>query len=229
MMISRKVLGAASTIFFLHLPIGPVLAMDDMKPMQPGSTGQSGSMGQKGSQPSPMGRDRMMMNDKMAAPPSAPMQSQDKMGQGPMKPQGSQGGMMMMMMEKMMGGQMGGMSGAGSSTSGSGTTDATDRIEGRIAFLKAELNVSDAQLAEWNILAEALRSGRQHRVEARKLLVMDEKTTSADRLERHERHLTERLEAIKSARAAFVRLQPTLNEEQKQTADELLLPLIASF
>lgn len=228
MMISRKVLGAASTIAFLCLPLGPVFAMDDMKSMQPGTTGQSGSMGQKDSQPMPMGRDRMMMNDKMAAPPAAPMQSQDKMGQGSMNPQGSQGGMMMMM-EKMMGGQMGGMSGAASSASGSGTTDATDRIEGRIAFLKAELNVSDAQLAEWNVLAEALRSGRQHRVEARKLLVMDEKTTSADRLERYERHLTERLEAIKSARAAFVRLQPTLNEEQKLTSDELLLPLIASF
>ncbi len=145
---------------------------------------------------------------------------------------GAQGGMMMMM-EKMMGGQMGGMSGPGAATGTTGittgTADVTERIEGRIAFLKAELQITDKQMAEWNVLAEALRSGRQHLVEARKFLVMDDKTTSADRLGRYEGHLTERLEAVKSARGAFGRLYPTLNDAQKQTADAILLPLIATF
>ena len=110
-----------------------------------------------------------------------------------------------------------------------GTADVTERIEGRIAFLKAELQITDKQMADWNVLAEALRSGRQHLVEARKFLVMDGKTNSADRLARYESHLTERLEAIKSARAAFVRLYPTLVDAQKQTADAILVPLIATF
>lgn len=146
------------------------------------------------------------------------------MGQGSMGQQ-SQGGMMMMM-EKMMRGQMGGMTGAGTMP---GTADVTERIEGRIAFLKAELKISDAQMAGWNALAEALRSGRQHLVEARKLLVMDDNTSSADRLERYERHLTERVVAIKATRGAFVQLYPTFDETQKRTADEILLPLIATF
>jgi hypothetical protein len=145
---------------------------------------------------------------------------------------GAQGGMMMMM-EKMMGGQMGGMSGPGPATGttgkATGTADVTERIEGRIAFLKTELQITDEQMTDWNVLAEALRSGRQHLVEARKFLVMDDKTTSADRLARYEGHLTERLEAIKSARAAFVQLYPTLGDAQKQTADAILLPLIATF
>jgi hypothetical protein len=198
---------------------GQVLAMDGMKPMQPGSPGQTGSSMNQGGQK--MGRDGMMMDDAMKSPP---MQGQEKC-QGAMCPQ-SQGGMpMMQMMEQMMGSHMSmpGMSAT------SGTADVTDRIEGRIAFLKAELEITDKQMADWNVLADALRSSRQHLVEARKYLVADDKANSPDRIERYERHLSERLEAVKSARTAFARLYPSLNDSQKQTADTILLPLIATF
>lgn len=33
-----------------------------------------------------------------------------------------------------------------------------DHVEGRIAFLKAELKITDAQLPQWNTFADALRS-----------------------------------------------------------------------
>ena len=224
---SNKLIGFASTLLFVGLAqVG--LAMEDMKPMQPGPMGQSGnSMAPAAGQSQPMGQKSMMMDDKMKASPSTPMPDQGKMGQ-----QGAQSGMMMMM-EKMMQGHMGGMSGMGAATGttgmATGTADVTERIEGRIAFLKAELQITDKQMADWNVLAEALRSGRQHLVEARKFLVMDGKTSSADRLARYEGHLTERLEAIKSTRTAFVRLYPNLDDAQKQTADAILLPLIATF
>jgi len=198
---------------------GQVLAMDDMKPMQPDSAGQAGS-GMNMKQGSPkMGRGGMMMDDGMKSPS---MQGQEKC-QDAMCPQ-SQGGTMQMM-EKMMGSHMSmpGMSAT------SGSADVTDRIEGRIAFLKAELEITDKQTADWNVLADALRSSRQHLVEARKYLVADDKANSPDRIERYERHLTERLEAVKSARTAFARLYPSLNDSQKQTADTILLPLIATF
>lgn len=135
---------------------------------------------------------------------------------------------MMGMMDKMMGGRMGG-GGAGMGATATGTADVTERIEGRIAFLKAELQITDKQLGDWNALADALRSSRQHLVEARKFAAMDDKTTSADRLDRYERHMTERLEAIKSTRVGFGRLYPTLSDAQKQTADAILVPLIATF
>jgi hypothetical protein len=111
----------------------------------------------------------------------------------------------------------------------SGPADVTERLEGRIAFLKAELQITDRQLPDWNVVADALRSSRQHLLEARKQLVMDDKVPGTERVERYERHLTERLEAIKSARAAFNRLYASLNDGQKQTADAILLPLIATF
>jgi hypothetical protein len=152
-----------------------------------------------------MGGEHMMMDDRMR-PQSSPMQDQEKGCQGSGCQQDDQRGMWMRT-EKMMRGQMGGMSRTGAA---GGTADVAERVEGRIAFLKAELQITDKQMADWNVLAEALRSGRQHLVEARKLAVIDDKAPSAERLERYERHLTERLEAVKSAHAGFTRLYPTL-------------------
>ncbi|WP_375160500.1 Spy/CpxP family protein refolding chaperone [Bradyrhizobium sp. RDT46] len=133
---------------------------------------------------------------------------------------------MMQMMEKMMRGQMSSPAASGAM---SGPADVTERLEGRIAFLKAELQISDKQAADWNNVADALRSSRQHLLEARKMLATDDRQGSAERLEHYERHLSERLEALKAARLAFTRLYASLNESQKQTADAILLPLIASF
>lgn len=192
--------------------------MDDMKPMQSDPMGKPGSMNPPTSQPQKAGQDRMMMDDRM----KPPAQMKEKCEGSMCQPQNG----MMTMMEKMMRSHAGSMPGMGAT---SGTTDVTERIEGRIAFLKAELQITDKQMADWNALADSLRSGRQHLVDARKLLVMDDKTNSADRIEHYERHLAERLEAVKSARTAFTKLYPTLNEAQKQTADTILLPLIATF
>ncbi|MGD4317874.1 Spy/CpxP family protein refolding chaperone, partial [Xanthomonas citri pv. citri] len=78
-------------------------------------------------------------------------------------------------------------------------------------------------------LDDALRSSRQHLLEARKQLVMDDNRTGPNRIVRYEQHRNERLEAIKSARTAFSRLYGSLSDGQKQTADSILLPLIATF
>ena len=194
-----------------------VAMMDDdkmsMKPGQPNSGNMN--MSPSGSQPQSMSGGRMN-DDKM--------KMQDCQGSGCQ--QGSHMMQMMQIMEQMMRGRMNSSS---SPNAASGPADITERLEGRIAFLKAELQITDKQLADWSNLAEALRSGRRHLLEARKLLAMDEKMDGAARLEHYERHLAERLEAIKSARTAFGRLYASLNESQKQTADTILLPLIATF
>ncbi|WFU20910.1 Spy/CpxP family protein refolding chaperone [Bradyrhizobium sp. CB1717] len=230
---SRKFVVSAAA--FAVLALGPVglssaiaagltrtAMMDDDKMSKmpsPSDSSDKMNMGQPAGQPQNMSGGRMN-DDKM----KMPQQGQDNSGMQmmqmmPMMP-------MMQMMEKMMRGQM---SSSGSSGAMSGPMDATERIEGRIAFLKAELQVSDKQAADWNSVADALRSSRQHLLEARKMLAMDDRLGSADRLEHYERHLSERLEALKSARVAFTRLYASLNESQKQTADTILLPLIASF
>ncbi len=195
---------------------GFIVAMDGMKPMQPDSSKKSDpSMGQPAGQSPQMGR--MMDDDKMGMP----QKDQDKMGPGSMNQPGG------MMMERMMRGQMCGMPGTAGTAAAS--TDITDRTEGRIAFLKAELQILDKQVGDWNALADALRSARSHLVQAQQLVASDRKMTSAERLEAYERHLAERLEAVKSSRAAYNRLYAALNEEQKRTSDTILLPLIGAF
>ena len=193
--------------------------MDDDKMSKTPAPSDSGDKTNM-AQPQTMGGGRMN-DDKMKMPQG---QMRDRQDTGSQDNSGMM--QMMQMMQKMMRGQM---SSPGSSDAVSGPADVTERIEGRIAFLKAELQISDKQAADWNGVADALRSSRQHLLEARKMLATDDRLGSADRLEHYERHLSERLEAIKSARQALTRLYASLNESQKQTADTILLPLIASF
>jgi len=197
-----------------------VAMMDDdkmsMKPDQ--SSSKSMNMGPSGGQPQNMGGGRM--NDDKMKKPDQMQNCQDSGCQ-----QNSSSGMMQMM-EKMMRGHMSSSSSAGAA---SGPTDVTERLEGRIAFLKAELQITDKQQAGWSNLADALRSSRQHLLEARKLLATVDGMAGTERLDHYERHLSERLEAIKSARSAFNQLYASLSDSQKQTADAILLPLIATF
>ncbi len=108
--------------------------------------------------------------------------------------------------------------------------DMMDRIDGRIAFLRTELRITDAQATAWNQFADALRSSRQHLLEARQQLAApDSSNTPTVRLDRYERHLTARLEAIRTARTAFAQLYAALDEHQKHVADELVVPFLATF
>jgi hypothetical protein len=197
-----------------------VAMMDDDKMSKKPDSSSGSGMGQSGGQANQNSMGGGRMDGMMKMQPSGQMQ--DCQGSAC---QGSDTMMQMMQMMERMHGRMSPSSGAGTS----GPADVTERLEGRIAFLKAELQITDKQAPDWNQLADALRSSRQHLLEARKLLVMDDKVTGSERLEHYERHLSERLEAIKSARAAFGRLYASLNDGQKQTADAILLPLIATF
>ena len=204
-----------------------VAMMDEMKM----KSDSSSSSGQPGTPSQNMGG----MNDNMKMPMQrGGMGPMGGMGQSGSQPQNMGGGMDdMMRMMRMMHGQMPLSSKAGmapnAEVTGSGPADVTERLEGRIAFLKAELQITDKQSADWNLLADALRSSRQHLLDARKLLVVDDKISGSERIEHYERHLAERLEAIKVARTAFNRLYGNLNEDQRKTADTILLPLIATF
>ena len=53
---------------------------------------------------------------------------------------------------------------------GPSVVDLTDRLEGRLAFLRTELNIMDAQASAWNGFADALRAARKHLIEARHAL-----------------------------------------------------------
>ncbi len=143
-------------------------------------------------------------------------------------PGGNASGMMMGgdMMKQMMGrdgGMMGGMA--------TGVTNAVrdmmspERIEGRIAFLHAELKITGAQEALWQPVAEALRSNASNGGLGAMMQPDAAKKPLPDRLSDMERMVTSRLDALRRLNAALALLYASLDETQKKTADELLLPM----
>jgi LTXXQ motif family protein len=135
------------------------------------------------------------------------------------QPPAGMGGMaeMMKMMQSMHATMM------GPDMAGMGTID---RIEGRIAFLRAELKITDAQANAWNAFADALRANAQKLTAARLAMMpaSGAQQTLTERLDTQERWLTARLEGLRSIKAAFTPLFGTFSEEQKKTATEILSP-----
>lgn len=123
--------------------------------------------------------------------------------------------MMTMMGMGMMGGGMAGM-------------DMTNHVEGRIAFLRTELKITDGQTRVWNVFAEALRTNAQSLGAARAAMMGGmgrvQTQTLAQRLDAQETWLTARLEGTRALKTAFASLYAALSDEQKQAADELLAP-----
>lgn len=102
-----------------------------------------------------------------------------------------------------------------------------DRVEGRIALLRAELKITDAQTSAWNTFADALRTNAQKLGALRPAMMPQAGSaaqTLADRLDVQERWLTARVEGTRAIKAAFTPLFSTFSEDQKKTANELFGP-----
>lgn len=146
------------------------------------------------------------------------MSSQGMMGGGRMNMMGGKTPMMdMMQMMGMMGQSGGGMDGIAT----------IDHVEGRIAFLRTELKITDAQANAWNALADALRANAKSLGEVRASMMPQAGAapqTLVDRLTLQEKWLAARLEGTRAIKSALANLVGTFSEEQKKTADEILAP-----
>jgi LTXXQ motif family protein len=166
-----------------------------------------------------------------AAQPSPPPGQPGMMGQGKMGgPQGMMGGRGMMDGNMPMGNMMRGMmeqSGAETGCAGMSGMATIDRVEGRIAFLKTELKITDAQSAAWNAFADALRTNARSLGEVRASMMPQVGAGQqglVDRIALQEKWLAARLEGTRAIKSALTSLVSTLSDEQKKTADELLAP-----
>ena len=104
-----------------------------------------------------------------------------------------------------------------------------DRIEGRIAFLRAELKITDAQADAWNGFADALRTNARKLTEVRATAMPkpgDGQPASAlsARLDQQEQWLAARLDGTRAMKSAFAKLNEALSDDQKKTANDLLAP-----
>jgi LTXXQ motif family protein len=142
------------------------------------------------------------------APEGHGSQMPPRMGGGGMMGMMGQGGMRGMM-------EMMGMMGAG-------------HIEGRIAFLKAELKIADAQMPQWTAFADALRANAKRMSEMRDAMMHggmhggDASMSALNRLDRMEKMMTAMTESVKVTKAALAPLYIVLTDDQKKIANQLI-------
>jgi hypothetical protein len=97
-------------------------------------------------------------------------------------------------------------------------------IDGRLAYVKAELKITDAQESLWNSYAAAARDSANTMV-ARCMTMMSRHSGSTvslpDRLDQNEQLMAAQLDALRATNKALKPLYAALSESQKQTADQL--------
>ena len=129
-----------------------------------------------------------------------------EMGPGMMMGRGMGRGMGMMMGGcHMMGGRM------------------SSHTEGRIAFLKAEIAITDAQQAQWTAYTDALRKNfaNMQSMHDKMKKAMGAKP-AVERLDQHISGMEARLSALKEIKVPLSALYDGLSADQKKKADELL-------
>ena len=103
-----------------------------------------------------------------------------------------------------------------------------DRLEGRIAFLRTELKITDGQNAVWNAFAEALRANAKGLGEVRSSLMAamagPGQQSLVERFDLQEKWLAARLNGARAIKAALANLIGALSDDQRKAADELLAP-----
>jgi Spy/CpxP family protein refolding chaperone len=99
-------------------------------------------------------------------------------------------------------------------------------IDGRIAFLKAELKITGDEAAQWNAVADAMRANSQAMgklfEEAR--ANRDKPLTAPERLDWRQRFAEARAQAAERFAAAFKPLYDRMSDDQRKAADALLQP-----
>lgn len=97
-------------------------------------------------------------------------------------------------------------------------------IEGRLAYLKAELKITDSQETLWTAYAGALRENAQS-MSSRCTAMMAQGQSAAlrlpDRLDQHEQFMAAHLDALRAMNKALKPLYAALSEVQKKAADQL--------
>lgn len=179
-------------------------------PTSPPTMGHGMGMGGKQGMPPPGGAGQQAPGKPQGMGQGMPMEAgRDMRMMDGMKPM-----MRSMMSEMMAGSGMGPMAGLGGMLA--------TRTEGALAFLKAELKISDSQEHVWSTFADSIRTSMKRFRDA----------TSAPGpamegwlggLEAREKVLSAQVEAIKAVRTAAAPLYAALTPDQKKKADELTM------
>ncbi len=208
----RKI--CASLALTLALVAAPVLAQDQQHPIASSPAGAAANPAAPGGMPAgqmPGGMPGGMGAGQMPGgmPGGMMAGAQTPGGQMP-----GAGGMPMMGMMRMMMGESG-MGGMGMMS---------EHLEGRIAFLKAELKITDAQLPLWNGFAQAMRDNAAAMPGMQGgMMGMSQGATLPDKLAAREKMLSGRLETVRKLKGAADPLYAALSADQKKIADDIMV------
>ncbi len=99
--------------------------------------------------------------------------------------------------------------------------------EGWLAFLKTELKITDAESAQWDAFADAVRANAKGMKDMHASMMEQQSKSAAlpDRLALHEKMLSAHLDAVRRLKSAVKPLYASFTDEQKKTADELMSPM----
>jgi hypothetical protein len=193
----------------------PAMAQQDQQQAPMMGQGQRGMMGQDQGGMMGQGQGGMMGQDGM-------------MGQGGMMGRGG-------MMGQDMGGQdmsgcpmMGDMMGFGRRGMKEGIghgamMHSVPMMEGRLAYIKADLEITDAQMAAWDAYAAAVRA-RHATMEGMPAEMMKAKESGSalQRLDARIKAMESKVEGLKALKPVTEGLYAVLSDEQKKKADQLL-------
>ena len=137
------------------------------------------------------------------------------MGPGMMHGQGGMGSGMMQ------GGMGPGMMGTCHGMMGQGDLKAT--VEGRLAYVKTALGITDDEAAAWKAYEDASRANVQSMQAAHQAMMTAKQSGSAlDRMQSHITMMQARLDALKALQPATEALYKALTSDQQKKADALL-------
>lgn len=131
-----------------------------------------------------------------------------------------------------MGRGMMGEHGWGGGMMGYGPDTMLDRVDGRLAFLKTELKITDAQSTAWDELASVIRTTSETHNDMMRGMMKEMhsgdffKKPLPERLTIQQTHMEARLEQIKAVKMAVDKLYAMLGEDQKKVADDIVLPMM---
>jgi hypothetical protein len=98
-------------------------------------------------------------------------------------------------------------------------------VEGRLAFLKTELKITESQLPLWNAVADAMRANAKSMsaMMSGGMMAGSQTATLPDKLALREKMISAHLDALRRFKAAVDPLYAAFSPEQKKTADQLLM------
>jgi hypothetical protein len=103
---------------------------------------------------------------------------------------------------------------------------AYERVDGQLAFLKAELRITAAQEPQWNVFANIFRTNKEKQFQSCRMAQEQSRSMMSaslpESIKIKEDQLSDQLEALRVLDAALQPLYASLSKEQKKTADEIL-------